>query len=156
MRLQKNDGSTTFGKDASFKPVSGLVGKGISFQSSNFPDRYIRHQGFILKLHPSDKSALFNKDASFVAKPAFAKGAKNTLNTGETLKTGEKLISANNVFMAIMQTDGNLCVYDSKKVFKWGSYQNKRYSLGANYKLILTNAGKLNIVNPSGAVVWTN
>lgn len=60
--------------------------------------------------------------------------------------TGSKLV---------MQEDGNLCVYEGA-TFRWGTFQTKNYTLGKNYSLVLTDDGKLNIINPAGAVLWTN
>jgi len=40
--LQLNDGSTLFSMDATFCPGPGNSGQGTSFQSVNFPGRYIR------------------------------------------------------------------------------------------------------------------
>lgn len=56
----------------------------------------------------------------------------------------------------VMQSDGNLCVYDSNKTFKWGSFQDKRYALTSNCRLILTNDGILNLLDASGNVLWKN
>ena len=56
----------------------------------------------------------------------------------------------------VMQTDGNLCVYDGNNTFKWGSYQTKKYALGSGYTMKLTDNGKLQIMNGSGTVLWTN
>jgi hypothetical protein len=61
----KNDGSTAFKNDATFRQVAGLSASGAaSFQSINFPDRYIRHVNFVLKLEvPSGTTA--QQDATF-------------------------------------------------------------------------------------------
>ncbi len=118
---------------------------------------------------------------------------RNTLKSGEILKAGEKLVSANGKYMVVLQedghlcvfehvngkkgiylwcsgvhgfkngklrmgVDGNLCVLDQNNKYKWGSYQNKQYHIGrnANYKLVLTNKGKLNVVSPAGTLMWSN
>ncbi|MBN1134219.1 MAG: AbfB domain-containing protein [Methanosarcinaceae archaeon] len=58
-------------KDATFRIVSGLLEselpfeRYISIQSVNYPGHYLRHQNFILKLHPYIDDELFRKDASF-------------------------------------------------------------------------------------------
>ena len=60
----------------------------------------------------------------------------------------------------VMQTDGNLCIYNKANGFQWGSYQVKNYPLissaDAMCKLVLTDDGKLNILDPAGKVIWTN
>ena len=75
IRLNKTDGSSVFNSDASFKVVKGLAGKGISFESSNFPGRFMRHSGFALKIDPKQNSDAYNKDASFiVTSPKYSTG----------------------------------------------------------------------------------
>ncbi|GAA1618750.1 glycoside hydrolase family 43 protein [Actinoplanes couchii] len=51
--LVKNDGSTAFAADATFREVAGLADAAAkSYQSYNHPDRYIRHYGYLLRLDP--------------------------------------------------------------------------------------------------------
>ena len=46
LHLQQNDGSALFAQDATFCPQTGNSGQGKSFQSVNFPTKYIRaYQG---------------------------------------------------------------------------------------------------------------
>ncbi|XP_065671844.1 uncharacterized protein LOC105845617 isoform X2 [Hydra vulgaris] len=45
---------------------SHLTDGAISLQSVKENNKYLRYQGYILKLHPVDNSALFNNDASFI------------------------------------------------------------------------------------------
>gem|GEM_PF-4195088 len=121
---------------------------------------------------------------------------KNTLYQGQALKINQKMVSANQKYMAVMQADGNfcvykydkgrqgafvwgsyqtnvkyklgsnyhlimqkdgnLCIYNRSKGFQWGSYQVKKYSLTPGCKLVLTNEGKLNILNEKGSTVWSS
>jgi len=58
-----------------FDVVPGLAGQGtVSFRSVNFPDRYLRHAGYVMWLHPNDRSGLFANDASFFVRDGL-KGA---------------------------------------------------------------------------------
>merc|ERR1712136_92869 len=57
-------------KDSSFKIVKGLAGKGISFESVNYPGHYLRHIMWHLDLNKYQNSALFKKDASFTVHKA--------------------------------------------------------------------------------------
>ena len=51
--LAKDDGTSTFKADATFKKVAGLKDSTwSSFQSYNYPTRYIRHYNYLLKLDP--------------------------------------------------------------------------------------------------------
>jgi hypothetical protein len=52
--------------DATFRVITGLADSScISFESSNFPGHYLRHESFRLRLHQSDGTALFRQDATF-------------------------------------------------------------------------------------------
>lgn len=63
--LAKHDGSDTFRQDATFRVVPGLANSGASsFQSYNFPNLYIRHSAYSLKLHPISNDA-DRQDATF-------------------------------------------------------------------------------------------
>ena len=56
--LDKHEQTPSFEGDSSFIRVPAINGDPsmVSFQSVNYPDRYIRHQGFRLKVHPPDSS----------------------------------------------------------------------------------------------------
>ncbi|GAA1618757.1 family 43 glycosylhydrolase [Actinoplanes couchii] len=63
--LVKNDGSTTFAADATFREVAGLADAGAkSYQSYNHPDRYVRHSNYLLRLDPIT-TATGRADATF-------------------------------------------------------------------------------------------
>ncbi|MEV0568695.1 AbfB domain-containing protein [Dactylosporangium sp. NPDC050588] len=56
-------------QDATFDVVPGLADNSCySFESRNFPGRYLRHNDYRVKLAASDGSAVFNADATFCAK----------------------------------------------------------------------------------------
>ena len=48
------------------------VGGKYSLKSNNYPDRYLRHQGYRIKLHPNDGSELYRLDSSFRIVPGLA------------------------------------------------------------------------------------
>ncbi|WP_251041357.1 AbfB domain-containing protein [Arthrobacter sp. ISL-30] len=51
--LVANDGSAQFMADSTFLPVAGLAHSRLtSFRSHNFPDRYVRHSNYGLRLDP--------------------------------------------------------------------------------------------------------
>lgn len=56
-------------KDSAFVMVDGLAGTGVSFQSTNFPDRFIRHRGFLLFLELADSDLARNDATFFVVDP---------------------------------------------------------------------------------------
>ncbi|MFF8975009.1 AbfB domain-containing protein, partial [Streptomyces sp. NPDC014995] len=47
--VEKNDGTSLFAADASFTARAGLSDSaGVSYESYNFPGRYIRHYNYLL------------------------------------------------------------------------------------------------------------
>ncbi|MFE9751170.1 AbfB domain-containing protein [Saccharothrix saharensis] len=62
--------STTDKQDATFTVVAGLADASCySFRSRNFPDRYLRHRDFRVRLDIGDGGAGFAADATFCAQP---------------------------------------------------------------------------------------
>lgn len=62
-------------QDSRWKIVAGLAdSKGISLQSVNFPDRYLRHSGDQTYLQPNDNSSTFKADATFYQRKGLASG----------------------------------------------------------------------------------
>jgi hypothetical protein len=59
-------------KDATFKLVPGLAGKGTSFESVNYPGYFLRHENFRLKLAKLTDTKLFREDATFYFVPGLA------------------------------------------------------------------------------------
>lgn len=80
----------------------------------------------------------------------------NTLKSGETLKAGEKLTSANGKYILSMQDDGNLCVYNyangQQGGFVWGSM---KYGFG-NGKLTMQTDGNLVVYDGNGEAKWNS
>ncbi|WNG38745.1 beta-galactosidase [Archangium violaceum] len=65
--------STTLKQDATFKIVPGLAeGSCYSFESRNYPGRYLRHANSRIRNDANDGSALFAQDATFCAQPGRA------------------------------------------------------------------------------------
>jgi arabinan endo-1,5-alpha-L-arabinosidase len=59
-----------FDQDATFRIVSDKFFPGfVSFESVNYPGKFLRHQGYTLKLHPDDGGDLMHNDASFKILP---------------------------------------------------------------------------------------
>ncbi len=60
-------------QDEQWRIVPGLADPtGVSFQSVNFPTRYLRQSSFALVLNPSDNTAAFRNDATFHRVAGFA------------------------------------------------------------------------------------
>lgn len=61
-------------RDATFRITQGLVGHCISFEAVGFPNHFLRHQGFRVKLAPFEDTQLFREDATFCSGPGLADG----------------------------------------------------------------------------------
>lgn len=81
---------------------------------------------------------------------------KSVLKAGETLTVGKKLVSANNAYMAIMQTDGNFCVYKyvngKQGAFVWCSMAHGF----SNGKIIMQTDGNLVVYDASNKAKWSS
>ncbi|MFJ8019304.1 sigma-70 family RNA polymerase sigma factor [Streptomyces sp. NPDC096311] len=67
LRLDANDGSAVFQKDATFCVRSGAADGSVSLESYNFPGRYLRHRADRqLWLDPSENTAAYRSSRSFV------------------------------------------------------------------------------------------
>jgi hypothetical protein len=65
LRLDVNDGTSTFAQDATFHKTAGLADSTwTSFRSHNFPTRYIRHSNYVLRIDPIS-TATDRADATF-------------------------------------------------------------------------------------------
>ncbi|KUO19120.1 glycoside hydrolase family 43 protein [Streptomyces dysideae] len=65
LRLDANDGTSTFAADATFYRTAGLADSSwSSFRSYNFPTRYIRHADYALRIDPV-ATATERQDATF-------------------------------------------------------------------------------------------
>jgi non-reducing end alpha-L-arabinofuranosidase len=68
LRLDANDGSSTFAGDATFYRAAGFADSSwASFRSFNNPTRYIRHANFVLRIDPitTASSSTDRQDATF-------------------------------------------------------------------------------------------
>ena len=80
VRLDRNDTSVLFRRDATWCGRDGLSGTGISFESKNFPGRYLRHYNAELWLAQkggglrSDAAAGFEQDVSWNIYDPWASG----------------------------------------------------------------------------------
>ena len=63
-------------EDSEWKMVFGLAGTGVSFQSVNFPDHYLRHKENAIYLEKFDGKPLFREDATFLVRPGLADASK--------------------------------------------------------------------------------
>src|SRR3954447_19307434 len=63
---------------------------------------------------------------------AYSAPKGDALNTGEILNTGDNIVSIDGKYIAVMQGDGNLCVYrvlsPGNSQFVWGTVQVGRYN----------------------------
>ncbi|MER6557116.1 sigma-70 family RNA polymerase sigma factor [Streptomyces sp. NPDC001027] len=67
IRLDADDGSAIFRKDATFCPRSGSTAGSVSLESYNYPGRYLRHRDDLqLWLDPSENTVAYRASRSFV------------------------------------------------------------------------------------------
>jgi len=86
LHLQPNDGSTLFAQDSTFCPQTGNNGQGMSFQSDNFPGRFLRmFQGGmylagdgIATGNPWDTALSWTDDTSWLVQPPLATAPQST------------------------------------------------------------------------------
>ncbi|HZF88561.1 AbfB domain-containing protein [Streptomyces sp.] len=71
-RLDPNDGTAAFARDATFIARTGTASGSVRFESYNYPGHYLRHYDYQLRVDPSDGTGLFRQDSSFVPVTAWA------------------------------------------------------------------------------------
>lgn len=75
----------------------------------------------------------------------------NQLNTQQTLNVNDTLTSNSGAYQLILQSDGNLCVYEqANHVCIWASGTSGKPSL---YAIVVADGG-LEIVDSNGSVIW--
>ena len=77
---------------------------------------------------------------------------RSMLRSGEALKAGESLVSANRTYTAVMQGDGNLVVYGPRQAVVWAS--NTGGKPPAPYIAAMQADGNLVVYGPNNAVLW--
>lgn len=86
-----------------------------------------------------------------VVTPAIAY-AGDTLNPGEMLRVGERLMSGNNKYSLIMQKDGNLVLYDARRHPLWlSNTQGQRVE-----KCVMQRDGNLVLYLRNGQPAWAS
>ena len=63
--LNANDGSSLFAQDATFCPQTGSNGQGNSFQSVNYPDKYLRHYNYTVYIASNGGSNAWDSTTSW-------------------------------------------------------------------------------------------
>ena len=151
----KSGDQTTFNNNASFAISHGKSNMGAENLVS-----FITGKGHFLK---RERGVLMGQTGAGVAPRyqnhftfKFTPTNRSSLAAGETLKTGEKLISANGAYMTIMQTDGNFCIYKyvngKQGGFVWCSMAHGF----SNGKLVLQTDGNLVVYDGKGAAKWNS
>ena len=77
------------------------------------------------------------------------------LYQGETLKQGDSLISSNNRFKAVYQTDGNFVIYNSNNTAFWASNTAYNEIRRRSNRLIMQSDGNLVIYN-NRTPIWAS
>lgn len=72
-RVDASAGVNPF-NDGNWRMVTGLAGSGVSFQSANYPNSYLRHRNGEVWLDNNDGSSLFKQDATFLPQAGLLDG----------------------------------------------------------------------------------
>ena len=77
LRTITDTGSGDFLDKTSFVVREGLCGDAgyISFESATYPGKFIRHAGFVLRLHDKSNSDLYKKDSCFKISKQLCEGS---------------------------------------------------------------------------------
>ncbi|MDX8051762.1 family 43 glycosylhydrolase [Lentzea sp. BCCO 10_0798] len=77
------DGNVRDLGDSQFRFVPGFLGAGtVALQSVNFPDRYVRVDGDMIRIDPFEDTDAYGRAASFVRVPGLADGGAVSLRVG--------------------------------------------------------------------------
>jgi hypothetical protein len=118
----------------------------VSFRSSNFPDRYIRHRNFLVYLEPiSDE--LGRKDASFKPVPGLAHSRCTSFESinfpGHFLRHENfRLKLSRRTNETLFRKDATFCLvtglYENDNTWSFGSFNFPRYYIRhKNFELLL-------------------
>lgn len=65
LRTERDDGSSLFGRDATFCPRGSSYSGAIMLESVNYPGYFLRHKNFVVRLERYEYSSLYLADSSF-------------------------------------------------------------------------------------------
>ncbi|MFE7270644.1 AbfB domain-containing protein [Streptomyces sp. NPDC057623] len=65
LRAEPRDGSSQFGRDATFCPRGSSYSGAIMLESVNYPGYFLRHRNFVVRLERFEYSSLYLADSSF-------------------------------------------------------------------------------------------
>lgn len=149
--LRKNDGSASFGANATYLAKTGLTGQNTSFALYGNQSLYLRHQNYVLSAQASDNSALFRQDATFSVRGALGPQLGNytlkNVTSGLLLatKAGGTAQGTAVVQDAATSTTGTWTLQDA------GNGQYKIVNKASGLVLGITNMSK---ANGGTALVW--
>lgn len=65
LRTERSDGSSLFGRDATFCPRGSSYSGAVMLESVNYPGYFLRHKNFVVRLERFEYSSLYLADSSF-------------------------------------------------------------------------------------------
>jgi hypothetical protein len=98
--------------------LSGTPGA-VSFEASNYPGTFLRHQAFRIKQHRNDNSDLFKKDASFHVHPGLS-GLPGTVSFEAVNVPGHYIRHQNDQLWLANRDAGNKALFASDATFRQG------------------------------------
>ncbi len=87
---------------------------------------------------------------------AWAQETKDTLQQGESLRPGQKLVSQNKQFELVMQEDGNLVLYKVWEGTREAVWDSKTRGHPGSYCILQQDDGHFVIYNKKERVIWAN
>jgi YVTN family beta-propeller protein len=100
LKLNANDGSRQFAQDATFCTEPGLVGRGVTLRSKNYPDHVLRQRNGQIWVDKQANDAAFAANASFI--PAAAELTRNTAVVLAPATLGDNLLTAQSASYATL------------------------------------------------------
>ncbi|TDX78466.1 D-mannose binding lectin [Rathayibacter sp. PhB151] len=166
--MQADGNAVTYGPDGRVVYATGTAGRGdhLAMQTDGNVVIYSADDRPVWSTGTNDEPGAYliiQQDGNLVVSrengsPAWASSvngriaepATDTLFTGETLRGGHRLTSADGRFRAEMQTDGNFVGYGPQGVV-WTTGTR-----GAGNRLVLQTDGNAVIYGPDGSVQWSS
>ena len=120
------DGGVKPKDDIFWKMVPGLAGQGVSFQSKNFPNRYLRHRDGRLFLDDFNDSNLYKEDATFIVKPGLADSklvSFQSLNFPQHyIRHRDDILFTETITNEIGKKDATFYSYTGSEIVSWESH----------------------------------
>jgi GxGYxYP putative glycoside hydrolase C-terminal domain/GxGYxY sequence motif in domain of unknown function N-terminal/Alpha-L-arabinofuranosidase B (ABFB) domain/PA14 domain/Bacterial Ig domain/Ricin-type beta-trefoil lectin domain-like/Glycosyl hydrolases family 2/Glycosyl hydrolases family 2, sugar binding domain/Secretion system C-terminal sorting domain/Glycosyl hydrolases family 2, TIM barrel domain len=125
-------------EDAYWKMVPGLAGAGISFQSLNFPNSYLRHADGKLILSVNDGGQQLKADATFYMRPGLSNAALASFESynfpGRFIRHNNSVLYSDPITDQLGRDDATFFVYSGSTPVGTGDGLTGNYFNGMNFE----------------------